>query len=216
MANLLPEGAQALSAATLLLLYVSPAVAQLDTPELQPDMPITIDAESTEFNYETSQLVFRGLRMDQGNLGIRADLAETDKLDFADGEWLFSGNVIVEADGTSLYCDTATLRFLDNELSTAVLRGEPARFEQRVAEADAVNSGAANEINYRLVGGTLELVGAARFSDGTNEISGDFINYDLAAQRLTAGSGSSGPVKILIDPATRLPDEPAEPATTAP
>jgi lipopolysaccharide transport protein LptA len=185
--------------------------AQVAAPELQPNMPITIDAESTEFDYESSRLVFRGLRLDQGNLGIRADLAETSELDFKDGEWQFMGNVTVEADGTSLYCDTAALRFVDHQLTAAVLRGGPARFEQRVVDSDTVNSGEANEINYLLTGGTLELSGAARFSDGANEISGELITYDLAAQRLTAGSGDSGPVKILIDPATRLPNESTTP-----
>jgi lipopolysaccharide export system protein LptA len=51
--------------------------------------------------------------------------------------------------------------------------------------------------------GTLKLVGAARFSDGVNEISGELITYDLTRGRLTAGSGDSGPVKILIEPPSR-------------
>ncbi|MEE4185528.1 MAG: lipopolysaccharide transport periplasmic protein LptA [Gammaproteobacteria bacterium] len=197
----------------LLLVATAPAAAQVTAPELQPDMPITIDAESTEFDYDSNSLLFRGLRLDQGNLGIRADLAETAKLDFDDGTWNFSGNVTVEADGTRLYCDAAELRFVNHQLQSAVLTGMPARFEQSVAGADNVNSGEAETISYLLADGRLQLDGKARFSDGVNAISGQLITYDLTAQRLTAGSGESGPVTILIDPGTRLPDSDSEPGT---
>jgi len=196
------------------LLLMAAAQAQVTAPELQPDMPITIDAESTEFDYDTNSLVFRGLRLDQGNLGIRADLAETAKLDFDDGTWNFSGNVTVEADGTRLYCDAAVLRFIDHQLESAVLTGAPARFEQIVAGNDSVNSGEAETISYLLADGRLQLDGKARFSDGVNAISGQMITYDLTAQRLTAGSGEDGPVTILIDPATRLPNNDSDTGAT--
>ena len=90
-----------------------------ELPELQTDMPITIDADSSEFDYETSRLVFHGLRMDQGNLGIEADIAETDKLDFTDGRWEFTGNVIIEADNAKLSCDKAIITFVNHQLITA-------------------------------------------------------------------------------------------------
>jgi lipopolysaccharide transport protein LptA len=220
MANLHPRGkrvprAYAGSSAILLLAMTLPVLAQVTAPELQPDMPITIDAESTEFDYDTNSLLFRGLRLDQGNLGIRADLAETAKLDFDDGTWNFSGNVTVEADGTRLYCDAAELRFVNHQLESAILTGAPARFEQNLAGTNTVNSGEAETISYLLSDGRLQLDGKARFSDGTNAISGQLITYDLTAQRLTADSGDSGPVTILIDPGTRLPasdDKSAAPA----
>ena len=193
--------------AGLALLLGAHASAQVSAPELQPEMPITIDAESTEFDYDKNSLVFRGLRLDQGNLGIRADLAETAELDFDDGTWKFSGNVIVEADGTRLYCADAELRFVSHQLESAVLTGTPARFEQAVVDTNTVNSGEAKTISYLLSGGTLQLAGNARFSNGVNAISGELITYDLTAQRLTAGAGDSGPVKILIDPGSRLPTE---------
>jgi lipopolysaccharide export system protein LptA len=53
---------------------------------------------------------------------------------------------------------------------------------------------------------TLQLSNEARFSDGTNEISSDLITYDLQEKHLTADSGDTGPVKILIDP----PDKESE------
>ncbi len=176
-------------------------------PEFEPDLPITIDAESSEFDYATSRLVFRGLRMVQGNLGIRADLAETDKLDFTNGLWIFTGNVVLEADTAKLYCDKARISFVNHELTAAELTGQPARFEQSVAETGATNTGRARSIIFKQADNSLKLNKDAHFSDGSNEISGDLITYDLVGRRLTAGSGDSGPVKILIEPPSQLKEK---------
>lgn len=179
--------------------------------DLRSEMPIMIDADSSEFDYAAGRLVFNGLRLDQGNLGIRADTAETDELDFNEGEWSFTGNVVVEADNTKLECDSALLSFKDHELIGATLRGEPARFEQPTADSNGINSGAANEIVFDMEAGTLTLTGDARFSDGVNEVSGDLITYDMTRGRLTAGAGESGPVKILIEPPSRSKGAPQSP-----
>jgi lipopolysaccharide transport protein LptA len=215
MENLRPKSLSArnrtrwagLSTMAMLAVAASTSYAQTGLPELQTDMPITIDAESSEFDYETSRLVFHGLRMDQGNLGIEADVAETDKLDFTNGLWIFTGNVIIEAENAKLFCDEAKLTFINHQLITAELSGTPARFEQVIEEPRQTNSGEANNILYKLDTGKLELREDARFSDGANEISGDLITYDIAAKHITAGSGSSGPVKILIEPPSQLKEK---------
>ena len=197
MENLRPKSLNArtssrwaeLSAMALLAVSASTSYAQTGLPELQTDMPITIDADSSEFDYETSRLVFHGLRMDQGNLGIEADIAETDKLDFTDGRWEFTGNVIIEADNAKLSCDKAIITFVNHQLITAELLGKPARFEQYDPDTEKTSTGEANRILYKLSAGTLELNEAARFSDGANQVSSNQITYDIAAQHLTAGSG---------------------------
>lgn len=205
MENLSPESSW-LSLVLTALMFVTAAAsvdAQTRMPALQPNMPIIINAESSEFDFTNNLLVFHGLRLDQGTLGVKADLAETDKLDFENGMWILTGNVVVVADNAVLYCDKARLRFVNHQLISAELTGEPARFEQTTGESDRVNSGEANSIIYKLTEGILQLTDNARFSDGTNKISGDMITYDLQARRLTAGSGNSGPVKILIEPPRR-------------
>ncbi len=141
---------------------------------------------------------------------MRADIAETDKLDFEAGEWRFAGNVEMEADGTRLLCDEAVFVFREHQLLSAILKGSPARFEQPAVDTQRVNSGAAGEIAYDLAAGTLTLTGKATFSDSVNEISGDKIAYDITRGRLTAGSGDSGPVKILIEPPVRDEGAPQE------
>jgi lipopolysaccharide export system protein LptA len=166
-------------------------------------MPITLDADSSDFDYNANMLIFRGLRMTQGMLTIEADLAESNKLDFDDGLWVFTGNVVIESESTALRCDKAMLRFKAHQLSHAELRGEPVRFEQRDLETNTVTEGRATVMIYDVLGQKVQMDGEAWFSDGANEIFGDNITYDLQARHITADSGDSGPVKILIEPPTQ-------------
>ena len=189
-----------LSCCLYLLSIKAGIAAEHALPILQPGLPITLNAESSDFDYESSRLIFRGLQLEQGELFIKANIAETDKLNFADGVWNFSGDVFVKTAAASLYCDTAVLRFINHRLASAELTGNPARFEQRLEESEDINTGEAGRMIYQLDKGILELQQNARFADGTNEISGDLITYDVVGRNLSAGSGDSGPVKILIEP----------------
>lgn len=177
---------------------------ELDLLALPADVPIKLSADSSDFNYNTRRLVFKGLKIEQGNLAIEADLAETDELDFADGLWTFSGNVTVKTETVSLYCDDASIHFTNHELASAELLGSPARFEQATDESGQANTGEANRMIYQTAAGILELHTNARFADGKNEISGDQITYDVIQRNLSAGSGDSGPVTILIEPPQNL------------
>ena len=196
-----------LAGSALAMFLLATSHAEDILPELQTDIPITIDADSSEFDYESSRLVFHGLRIDQGTLGIEADIGETDKLDFTNGMWVFTGNVSVEAETAKLTCDKARLKFVNHQLVEATLTGGPARFEQFLPDTAQSNTGEARVIVYKLAEGTLQLENDARFSDGSNEISGDLITYDLTARRLTAGSGDSGPVKILIESPNQIKEK---------
>jgi lipopolysaccharide transport protein LptA len=200
MENSFPELKQLTYGAMLFILTATVLRAENSIPALEPNTPIIINADSSEFDYASSRLVFHGLRLDQGTLGIQATAAETDKLDFNNGLWVLTGNVIVEAQNAILHCEKARLTFINHQLAAAVLTGAPARFKQTTEETGQINSGEANSIVYKLDTGTLRLSDDAHFSDGANIISGDMITYDLQAQHLKAGSGDSGPVTILIDP----------------
>jgi len=215
MANSFPEHAasipQPLGFATIAVLLACftgsiPVNAQ-EMPRLQPDVPISIDAESSEFDYSTSRLLFRKLRMEQGDLRIESDLAETDKLDFTSGLWIFTGNVKLKTATAILQGDRAQLTFKDHQLSDALLTGQPARFEQKIDGSEKINTGEASQISYQRASQILKLKQSAQFTDGSNQVSGDQIVYDLTARRLTADSGESGPVKILIETPNQLKEK---------
>jgi lipopolysaccharide export system protein LptA len=200
MESSFPEAQQLARGAMLIFLAATSLQAENSIPALLPNVPIIINADSSEFDYASSRLVFHGLRLDQGTLSIKAMAAETDKLDFDDGLWILTGNVVVEAQNAILYCEEARLTFINHQLTVAELSGAPARFRQITAETGQINNGEANSIVYKLAAGTLQLSDDAHFYDGANKISGDMITYDLQAQHLNAGSGDSGPVTILIEP----------------
>ena len=185
------------------IVFAPVAWSQIDEFALQPGIPITLDADSSEYNYETQRLVFRGLRMTQGTLGIAAEVAESDRLDFDDGLWIFTGNVVIDSETTVLFCDEAKLKFREHQLQRVELRGEPAQFEQRDLETQALTEGHATLMIYDVPNGTVRMTEDAWFSDGSNEIFGSNITYDLKEKHITADSGESGPVKILIEPPTQ-------------
>lgn len=186
-------------ASGLLVLLALPLSAAADY-EVQSDMPISIDADSSDFNYTTNRLSFTGLRITQGSMSISADYAETDKIDFNDGLWVFNGNVRVEAGLSVLTCDSARLSFIAHELEHAELTGAPARLEQTDPETGKVNQGEGKLMIYDLKAGTVTLSNEAVFSDGANRMSSSSITYDLVSRRIRADSGNSGSVRIMIDP----------------
>jgi lipopolysaccharide export system protein LptA len=200
-----------LSATLLLIPAMTPAAAENQFPILRRDVPIMIDADMSEFDYANNRLLFHGLRLDQGDLGVVANLAETEELDFDDGEWVLTGEVVIETATGTLWCDSAVLTFTDHELTAADLTGLPARFEQVTVESGKMNSGEGNRIIYKLTAGTLQLIEQAHFSDGKNKVSGDLITYDLRAQNLKAGAGDSGPVKILIESPNQQKEKSTQP-----
>jgi lipopolysaccharide export system protein LptA len=200
-----------LSATLLLIPAIAPSAAVNQFPIVRKDIPIVIDADRSEFDYANNRLLFHGLRLDQGDLGIVANVAETEELDFADGEWILTGDVIIETATGTLWCDHAVLTFTGYELAAAELSGLPARFEQIAVESGKMNSGEGNNIIYKLTAGTLQLIEKAHFFDGANKVSGDLITYDLRAQNLKADAGDSGPVKILIESPNQQKEKSAQP-----
>ena len=74
------------------LLIPAPGITQVNDVRL----PITLDADSTNYDGKNSMLMFEGLRLTQGNIGIQADSGRASKLDFEDSVWEFSGNVVID------------------------------------------------------------------------------------------------------------------------
>lgn len=185
-----------------LLALIPPAEsAGIDGRE-QLALPINLDADSSEFDRRSGRLVFHGLRIKQGTLGIRADSAEATKLDFEDSRWLFSGHVVLDNGEAKAYCDNAELTFNGHRLRSAVLKGQPARFEQQRI-GNRVTQGRAGTLQYNLDSALIQLSGNAWLSDGANEVSGERISYDLRKEFVLADSDRGGQVRMRINPPPR-------------
>jgi lipopolysaccharide transport protein LptA len=188
----------ALSAA--ILGAVTCAAAAQDRREL----PVTVEAHSTDFDYRSNVLVFNDVTIIQGATRITAERAEASGLDFEDSGWEFSGSVHITMSDGGLASDTARVRFAGGEIQSASVSGAPATFEQH---RDArLAQGRAQRIDYDLGRGTVELAGDAWLSDGRNEITGATLVYSTESQRVI----SREQVTITIKPREQ-PDAPKNP-----
>ncbi len=185
-----------------------------------PTQPISLDAASSDFDYRKNLLVFRKVRIAQGELSVEADEATATGLDFENSEWKFSGAVHIRMPNGLLDSDDATVTFRNNQISHARIAGTPASFEQRRVVEQQVARGRAGNIEYDVTRGTIELKGKAWLSDGQNEITGQTLVYDMTKERVFANPGEQDPggVSITINPrnlnAPRIPKSITPPAAT--
>ena len=186
-------------------------------------LPITVDAASSEVDYRTNTVVFSQVVISQGAMRVQADHAHASGLNFANSRWTFEGHVRIDADPRgSLRADQAVVEFRDNRIVRATANGKPAEFEQPRPDSQQMARGRAGEIVYDVNEGTVRLADDAWLSDGINEISGPLLVYNIRAQRVQAAtqSGTDPRVHNVIQPQSTPAAAPGkthnEPGKTAP
>lgn len=163
---------------------------------------ISLDAQSTELDYKNNNLVFRKVRIAQGAMSVTADLAQATGLDFENSRWIFHGNVKIAMDQGQLTSDEADVTFVKKLLAKAVVNGNPASFEQRIAKSGKLAQGRADSIEYDVAKGVVHFSKNAWLSDGQNEIRGESLKYNVLSQTIVAESSEQGSqrVHIIITP----------------
>ena len=161
-------------------------------------LPITVDADSTNYDGKSSMLTFQGLRITQGNIGIQADTGRASKLDFEDSIWQFSGSVIIDTEQGHIECDSADLEFKQHELKFATIIGTPATFELRRTGSDETTYAHAGRLVYDFAAGIVEFSGDAVITEGGNQISSSFLVYNIEEQRINAQSAGDGDPRVKI------------------
>jgi len=180
---------------SLLLLLLLPGFAASQTSDLR--LPITLAADSTDYDGKSSMMMFQGLRLSQGTTNIEADEGRASKIDFEDSVWHFTGNVVIDIDASHIESESAELTFTDTQLRLAIIEGSPATFELKRPGSE-----------YNLDTGIVEFSGDAIITEGGNQISSSFLMYNIIEQRLNAQSSADGDEKVKI---TVIPE-----AVTAP
>jgi lipopolysaccharide transport protein LptA len=188
------------SIASLAILFALATGAQAGAPQLDEDQPIQLEARSSDFDYKSSTLIFKAVRIAQGRLWIESDEATANGLDFKGSVWRFAGNVKMGLPDGTIQSDQALITFANNLVSVAEISGSPASFEQK--RPNGVARGRAKQIEYRPGSATVRLTGDAWLSDGTNEMSGATLVYDLNGQRVVANPDDQGDqrVRLTIQP----------------
>jgi lipopolysaccharide export system protein LptA len=172
---------------------------------------ISLDAQSSELDLRNNNVVFRKVRISQGNMSVSADQGQATHqaggLNFDSSLWIFRGNVKITMDQGQLTSDDAEINFSKKLLSKAVANGRPAEFEERVAKTGKVAKGRADTIDYDASKGTVRLLKNAWLSDGQNEIRGESLKYNVLAQSIVAEAAEQGSqrVHIIITPPPTKP-----------
>ena len=178
--------------------------------------PINLEAASSDFDYRNNSLLFRRVKITQGELTVEAQEASATGLEFDNSKWTLKGQVRITVPDGRLLSDTATVNFRDNQIATAQVHGAPAVFEQKLQDRNQLAQGRAEAIEYDVRNGTVRLSGQAWLSDGQNEIRGNTLIYDIVRQRVAANPGEADPggVRITINPKEPVqetkPNAPAE------
>jgi lipopolysaccharide transport protein LptA len=176
-----------------LALPTPPAVAQHVEQQ-----SISLDAQSSELDYKNNNLIFRKVRIAQGTMSVTADQAQATGLDFENSHWVFRGNVKITMEQGLLTSDEADITFVKKLLSKAVVNGNPAAFEQRIAKTGKLAQGHAATIDYDVARGVVHLSQNAWMSDGEREILGESLKYNVLAQTIIAEGSEQGSQRVHI------------------
>ena len=168
---------------------------------------ISLDAQSSELDYKNNNLVFRKVRIAQGNMAVAADQAQANGLDFENSRWVFRGNVRITMDQGQLASDEAEITFAKKLLSKAIVNGKPASFEQTVSKTGKLAKGSAETIDYDSTKHVVRFLKNAYLSNGDNEIRGQALKYDVSGQKVIAEEAeqNSQRVRITITPPPKTP-----------
>ncbi|MGO9946311.1 MAG: lipopolysaccharide transport periplasmic protein LptA [Steroidobacteraceae bacterium] len=202
----------------VLFALLAPAVPLRAAATRDSQLPILLDAQSTEVDLRTNTAVFNKVRISQGAIAITADqghASETSALNFDNNLWVFRGNVKITMDQGQLTSDEAQITFVNKVLTRAVANGKPAQFESLVATKGKMVHGRANTVDYEVSKGVVHFSGDAYLSDGQNEIRHDSLKYNIGAQSVVAEAAEQGSqrVHIIITPP---PPKSAPPKSTQP
>ena len=183
-----------LTLALVAMLLCTASYGQIDDLRL----PISLDADSTDYDGKSSMLMFRGLRLTQGSIGIEADEGRASKLDFEDSVWHFAGNVVIDTENGHIESESADLKFAGHQLRLATITGSPASFEMRRPNSEMVTYAEAGRLEYDFDEGVVEFSEQASITEGGNLISSNYLVYNIREQRINAQSGGEGDPKVRI------------------
>ena len=178
------------------LLLLTPGLLLAQDVEVQ--LPISLDADSTDYDGKSSMMMFTGLRLSQGQIGVSADEGRASKLDFQDSVWRFEGNVIIDIENGHIECDSADLQFIGHTLRIASIEGSPATFELQRPESEEVTYAEAGKLEYDLDAGVVEFSENAIITEGGNQISSSYLVYNIIEQRINAKSSGDDGEKVKI------------------
>ncbi|MXZ28347.1 MAG: hypothetical protein F4222_11650 [Gammaproteobacteria bacterium] len=174
-----------------------PVVAYSQEGSGEPESRLQIDADDgLHYDAATGRMTLTTVRISEAGYEIIADQADSDSFDLTNATWNFVGNVRFRALTASLTCDSAELRFEENRLKSATVRGEPVRMRN---EGDIVIEGNAATVEYDAESQLVRFMGEAVLETRASRVSGQSIAYDLRNETVTVNPQDGVPVLFTFD-----------------
>jgi len=148
---------------------------------------------------ENQDLYFEDISLKKNDLYINSDSANITDLNSGKIVFTFSGNVEIVSEIVVIKCDKAILEFEENELKNAKFIGELSSFQQFDKKRELIASGTAEVFEYDHTANILRMETNAWVNNGSNEVSGNLITYNLVKRNIIADSENGSPVKLIID-----------------
>jgi lipopolysaccharide transport protein LptA len=183
------------ASALTILLSSSPVAAQIVDLDR---IPWTIDSETMAFDGKTSTIIYTGLQFSQGDISIVADVGRATTQQQENSTWHFTGNVVIDVNNGHIECDSAELQFFGNVLNKAIVKGKPATFELTRSAADDVTYAEAGNLTYDVTKGVIEFSDQAVITESGNEISSNYLVYNILERRINADSSGVGEDRVRI------------------
>jgi lipopolysaccharide transport protein LptA len=158
-------------------------------------LPVKYECDRADVDYKSHLMHLHGhVRIWQGDISVAADEADAkgESQDFKDSHWVFDGKVHVRSESQGdLRADHAIVEIRTGELTSAVVKGAPALFEQTRPTAGRLAKGHANSIDYEVAPATVTLTGDAVLIDDHNgeDVHGATIIYNVRDMSFEADGG---------------------------
>jgi lipopolysaccharide transport protein LptA len=189
----------------LIFFIVTPVLAQISTTKL----PITIDAESTDYEGEESILTFNKLKLSQGNISIIADSGQANKLDFENSVWQFKGNVKIILSNGEINAASTYLEFKGHQIRIAKITGsseQQAILKLYREEKLGITKATADRIDYDFDAAMIDFSGNVSIVEDGNQISSSYLVYNINKQTIQAQSKNQNNPKVKITYTPRISD----------
>ena len=161
-------------------------------------LPWTLDSETAIFDGKTATTIYTGLRFSQGNISIESDEGRASNGSENIRELKFSGNVAIVVNTGRIECDQADLQFVGNTLSKAIVTGSPATYELRRQSSDDITYAEAGRLLYDVQKGVIEFSDEATITESGNQISSNYLVYNIIERRINADSSGSVDDRVRI------------------
>lgn len=120
---------------------------------------------------------------------LEADRAQ---LDQNTGVSVYEGNVIITQGSMRLFADTATIYVTEGEFERMEAKGNPVRFRYKPAADKEEIFGKGQYATYDVNAATIVVTTDAKFTQGDDVFTGEFVEYNLDKDLVKAKGGSDG------------------------